>query len=191
MRNALPIAILFILVIAFRIFGSWIPESFPNFQPVAALFFCAALISKSSKAWIIAALAWLISYPAPALFAGNSAWLNPVLLLTTAAAFAATYFLGRSFSGQNFVSIIGGAALAAIAFHVITNGLAWIGSPLYSKDVSGLYQSLWSGPPLSNIPSWVFLRNMMAANILFTAIFLSANFRLPVLRRASVLNAAK
>jgi hypothetical protein len=61
----------------------------------------------------------------------------------------------------------------------VTNGAAWIGSPLYPKSPLGLWQSLWAGPTGSPIPSWIFLRNMTAANLLFTAVFLSARFALP------------
>jgi len=70
---------------------------------------------------------------------------------------------------------------AALMFHLITNGAAWIGDPRYAKTPDGLIQSLWTGPAGSALPSWVFLRNMMAANLLFTAIFLSTRFVIPAM----------
>ena len=94
-------------------------------------------------------------------------------------AFAVTFFIGKRFSEAGFALLIGGSLAAALAFHAITNGAAWIGSPLYPKTAEGLWQSLWTGPVGSTIPSWVFLRNMACANMLFTAIFVSARLALP------------
>ena len=70
-----------------------------------------------------------------------------------------------------------------MAFHVITCGGAWLTDPLYAKTLEGLYQSVWTGPVIdgqpSALPSWVFLRNLTAANVLFTGLFLLAQVRLP------------
>ncbi|MFN5002090.1 MAG: DUF6580 family putative transport protein, partial [Akkermansiaceae bacterium] len=72
-----------------------------------------------------------------------------------------------------------GAVVAALIFHLITNLAAWIGSPTYAKTFEGAIQSLWTGAPGSPMPSWVFLRNMVSANLIFTVIFLSARLALP------------
>lgn len=185
MNRFLPLALFLILIVAFRIIGSTFPETIPNFQPLAALFFCGAMISKNRLAWAIPLAAWLISYPAPALLQGDFSYLSPGVLMTTALAFTAVFFLGKAMSGNAMPAILAGSLVAAIVFHVITNGLAWIGSPLYPKNLDGLVQSLWTGPLDSTIPNWVFLRNMAAANLLFTAVFLSARFALPKLSIAS------
>ena len=183
MNRHLPLALIIILLIAFRIAGSAIPESFPNFQPLAALFFCGALVAKDWRGWVIPLVAWLLTYPAPAMIEGNAGYLGLSTLLTTGLGFAAVYFIGRSLSGKNVGILLGGSIAAALAFHLVTNGIAWIGSPIYPKNPTGLWQSIWAGPIGSPIPSWVFLRNMTAANMLFTAIFLSARFTIPAFSR--------
>ncbi len=179
MHRYAPAALIIILLIAFRLLGSLFPETFPNFQPLAALFFCGALMASGWRAWAIPLGAWLITYPAPALIAGNASWITPGVVLTTGLAFAATFFIGKSLSKGNFGTLLLGSVTAAISFHVITNGIAWAFSPLYAKNLGGLWQSLWTGPALSEIPNWVFLRNMTAANVLFTAVFLSARLAMP------------
>jgi hypothetical protein len=49
---------------------------------------------------------------------------------------------------------------------------------MYPKTIEGLWQSVWSGP-IGYGPSWIFLRNLAAANLIFTAVFLLARVRLP------------
>lgn len=179
MNRLLPMALILILLVAFRIIGSAFPETLPNFQPLAALFFCGALMAKGWRAWAIPLAAWALTYPAPALLQGNAEYLTAGVVAITGLAFAVTFLIGKRFSGAGFGTLLAGSVAAALAFHLITNGAAWIGSPLYPKSAAGLWQSLWSGPPGSPVPSWVFLRNMTCANLLFTAVFLSARIALP------------
>lgn len=185
MNRHLPLALIVLLLVAFRFAGSAFPESFPNFQPLAALFFCGALIAKDWKGWAIPLGAWLLTYPLPAVMMGNGSYLGIETILTTGFAFAAVYFIGRGLSGKNVAVLLGGSIAAAFTFHLVTNGIAWISSPIYPKNPTGLWQSVWAGPIGSPIPSWVFLRNMTAANLLFTAIFLSARFSLPSLSKSA------
>lgn len=179
MNRLLPLALILVLLAAFRLIGSAFPETLPNFQPLAALFFCGAIMAKDWRGWAIPLAAWLVTYPAPAILEGNAAHLSIGVIAVTALAFTATFFIGKSLTGKNSAILIAGSIVAALVFHLITNGAAWLGSPLYPKSPLGLWQSLWAGPVGSAIPSWVFLRNMTAANLLFTAIFLSARFALP------------
>lgn len=186
MHRYAPAALILILLIAFRYIGSSSPESFPNFQPLAALFFCGALLMKGWKGWAIPLAAWLLTYPLPAILEGKASWMTPGLLFTTACAFAVTYLIGNSLRSRSFGTLLLGSAGAALSFHLITNGLAWAFSPMYAKTPYGLWQSLWLGPTISEIPTWVFLRNMMAANLIFTAVFLSARISFPKILHHSV-----
>ena len=179
MNRFLPMALLVLLLIVFRVVGSMFPETVPNFQPLAALFFCGAIMAMGWKGWAIPLGAWLLTYPVPAILQGNASYLTFGVLFTTALAFAVTFFIGKFLSGQNTGVLLLGSIGAAIAFHLVTNGAAWMFSPMYPKTPLGLWQSLWLGPVGSPIPSWIFLRNIAGANLLFTTIFLSARFALP------------
>jgi hypothetical protein len=191
MTRLLPTALIILLLIVFRIVGSAFPETLPNFQPLAALFFCGALMHRGWQGWAIPLAAWALTYPAPAMIEGNAGHLSAGVLLVTALAFAATFLIGKKLSGAGFATLLGGSIAAALTFHLITNGAAWIGSPLYPKNPTGLWQSLWAGPAGSATPSWVFLRNMTCANLLFTAVFLSARFALPEVAPAKLPAAAR
>lgn len=167
------------------------PESFPNFQPLGALFFCCAIMVKHSRAWIAPMIAWIVSYPAPALIEGNASFLGFETIIFTGLALAAVFFFGRKFIDSGMTATLAGSVIAALIFHVITNGAAWMLSPLYAKNLTGLIQSLWTGPEISPIPSWVFLRNMAASNLIFTSIFLSARFALPSISHTSARSEAR
>ena len=179
MNRLLPLVLFAILIVVFRIIGSAFPETLPNFQPLAAFFFCGAMMSEDRRAWTIPLAAWVVTYPAPAFLQGNLSYLGPEAIVSTALAFTAMFFIGKSMSTKGMPTILAGSIVAALVFHLITNGIAWIGSPLYPKNLNGLVQSLWTGPLNSPVPSWVFLRNMVFANLLFTSVFLYARFALP------------
>lgn len=171
MHRYLPLCFIVGLLIAFRVLGSVLP---PNFQPLAALFFCGALLAPGWRGIAIPFGIWAVTY----LFAKGPVW-DPVIFLTTLVALIATFFLGKAFSKRGFPTLLLGSILAAGVFHLITNGAAWLGDPMYEKSLTGLWQSVWTGPPGSNLPSWVFLRNLAAANLLFTGVFAGAQLRFP------------
>lgn len=179
----LSILIVAVLLVAFRVLGSLFPESLPNFSPLAALFFCGFLLAPGWRGFALPAGLYFLTYPLPAMLQGRFDWLAPAVLLTALAAFALTFQLGRVWRPSGAVAMLGGAVMAAVLFHLVTNGAAWLGSPLYPKSPAGLWQSLWAGPVGSPVPSWLFLRNMAAANLLFTAAILLA--RLPIPRVAA------
>jgi hypothetical protein len=179
MHRWLPLGLILILLIAFRVLGSAFPETFPNFQPIAALFFCGAFLATGWRGFVIAFTAWVVTYPVPALFQGFNLLGSPAVFLTTLAAFTVVFVMGKFLTQRSLPVALFGSVGAAVVFHLITNGAAWLGDPRYAKTLTGLTQSLWTGLPGDPLPSWVFLRNLVAANFLFTAVFLSARIFLP------------
>ncbi len=180
MHRYLPLCLITGLLIAFRILGSVLPESQPNFQPLAALFFCGAMLARSWRGFAIPFGIWAITYPF-----GIGPVSDVPIFLTTLLALAATFFIGRALAERNMLTLLFGSAAAALTFHLITNGIAWLSDPMYEKTLTGLWQSVWTGPPGSPLPSWVFLRNLTAANLLFTVIFAGAQLRLPTLAESA------
>ncbi len=172
MNRYLPLCLLIGLLIAFRVLGSVMPESQPNFQPLAALFFCGALMTPGWRGFAIPFGIWAVTYPIAIGPVGDFA-----IIATTLLALVATFFMGQFIAKRSFPMILAGSVAAALVFHLITNGAAWLGDPMYEKSLTGFWQSVWTGPVASKIPSWVFLRNSIAANVLFTAIFVGAQLR--------------
>lgn len=174
MHRHLPLVLIAGLVITFRVLGSVLPASQPNFQPLVALFFCGALLAPGWRGFAIPLAIWAVTYPI-----GVGPIYNLPIFATTLLALAVTFGLGKLLSRQAFPLLLLGSVGAALVFHGITNVAAWLGDPMYQKTLGGLWQSVWSGPPHSEIPSWVFLRNLAAANVIFTGIFAGAQLRLP------------
>lgn len=174
MKRYIPLVLVVGLLIAFRMLGTAFPEALPNFQPLAALFFCGALLAPGWRGFAIPLGIWAVTFP---FGVGHTA--NPLDFATTSLALIAIFFMGKSLSNRCLPTLLLGSATSAIVFHLITCGGSWITDPLYAKNLEGLFQSVWSGPVGSKIPSWVFLRNLTAANVLFTGIFALAQLRLP------------
>lgn len=174
MKRYLPLVLVVGLLIAFRALGSVFPETLPNFQPLAALFFCGALLAPGWRGLAIPFGVWAVTFP---LGVGHTA--NPLDFATTSIALLTIFFFGKLLAHRGLPTLLLGSAASAVLFHLITCGGAWITDPLYAKNLEGLFQSVWSGPAGSPIPSWVFLRNLTAANVLFTGIFVLAQLRLP------------
>lgn len=176
MKRHLPLILIVALFIAFRLVGAALPDSQPNFQPLAALFFCGSLLMRGWRGFAIPLGIWAVTYP----FA-----VGPVsdisIFLTTLLALTVVFFIGQVFAKTKLPVLLLGSLVSAFAFHLITNGIAWIGDPMYAKNLTGLWQSLWTGPVGSPLPSWVFLRNLSAANFLFTGIFACASLQFPSL----------
>ena len=173
----LPLVFVTTIVIGFRVLGSAFAETLPNFQPLPVLFFCGFLFAPGWRGFAWPAAIYFLTYPVPALLEGRLDWLSPAAAAVSLLSFGLMFSLGHALRPQRIHAMLGGAIAAALLFHLLTNGCAWLASPLYPKSPLGLWQSLWLGPAGSPIPSWAFLKNLLAANVLFTAILIIA--RLP------------
>jgi hypothetical protein len=176
MHRYLPLCLIVGLLIAFRVLGSTFPEALPNFQPLAALFFCGALLAPGWRGFALPLGIWALTFP---MGIGHTS--SPALFLTTLLAVTATFFIGKPLATRGIPTLLLGSVAAALTFHLITNGAAWLGDPRYAKTLGGLVQSLWTGAPGDILPSWVFLRNLTAANVLFTGVFTVARLGMPKL----------
>jgi hypothetical protein len=171
----LPFLLIVGLIAAFRILGATQPGFPPNFQPLAALFFCGMMLSPGGRGFLIPLGIWAATYCIGTQAIQTLATTGGILtLLGTLAGFAATAAIGKTLFQEDqkpsYSRALGGAVIAALAFHLITNGLAWTCNPMYAKNGQGLIEALWSGPQSAIIPTWVFLRNFLAANLLFTGL---------------------
>jgi hypothetical protein len=155
------------------------PANWANFSPVAAIFLCAGafLYRRAAYLWPLAAL--LVSdlilnahYQVPLVDARMfSGYFCFVLLL----------LLGR-WLGQRpqarVIWMLGGSIAASLLFYLITNTVDWffdsavpLPVELYPKTFAGWLQALTVGH--ANFPpTYLFLRNTMVSDFLFTAIFL-------------------
>lgn len=180
MRSAwIPAALILVLLIAFRALGAAITESLPNFSPLVAIFLCSVVCLRGAIAWLLPLGAWVLGNPIANLVQGYPAFAQPgpvfTALFTLVALGLAAVWMRRHPTAP---VLLGSSLLAALLFHLVTSVAAWLTYPPYAAGAEGLWQAIWTGPPGAAIPSWAFLRNLAAANLLFTAVFLLAQHKL-------------
>lgn len=171
MRNALPFLVFLVVLGSARVFGSLFPDNLANLQPLGALFFCGTALF-GWRGLILPLAAWMITYPVTSAIQGQSIeveWLSPLL------GFAAMAGLAVWFREASSGKVFFGSLFSAVAFYFITNCLSWAFDPLYApKNPATLLQALWTGIP-GYPPTWMFFRNAMLGQGLFTLVFLIAN----------------
>jgi hypothetical protein len=69
-------------------------------------------------------------------------------------------------------TLLPASVAASLIFYVVTNSVSWIYDPGYAKNFAGLIQSLTVGlPEYSATPSWMFFRNSLISDLVFTFLF--------------------
>ena len=172
MSRHLPVILLSLIVIAFRVLGAMFPDTLPNFQPLPALILCSFIFLKGTQRWILPLCLWLLTDPLVSLLQGYPVF-GPhhvgILLGLASVVAISRLFKSDSHSGQ----ILLGSLSAAVSFYLLTNTLSFLTLPLYPKTLAGFVQAQWTGPA-GFAPTWLFLRNLVGANLLFTVLFLVA-----------------
>lgn len=191
MRHTWPAALaMLLLLIGFRLMGA--AGDWANFSPLPAVFLCSIIFLRGTQAWIIPIGAWVLSNPIASWLQGSNPFAEFGAVLT---AFITLIMIGALAlplrKHPRLLPVLGAGIGAALLFHGVTGLAAWLSYPLYPKNLTGLEQSLWSGPVNSPIPSWVFLRNMMVSNLLFTLAFALTCLKWPAVTSPSPLTMSR
>jgi hypothetical protein len=171
----IPALLLVIAAVVFRIATGFFSHSdsigWMNFAPIAAIALCAAAYFPGKYKFTVPMIALLISDIVLDAHYGFSL-LSPFVL---------SHYVGFAIVGcvglllQNHASwktLLPASVVASLIFYVITNAVSWIYDPGYAKNFSGLVQSLTVGlPQYSATPSWMFFRNSVVSDLLFTLLF--------------------
>jgi hypothetical protein len=140
-----------------------------NFSPLAAICLCGAIYLPRNLAVILPVSIVFISD-----LVINTHYhvsLFCVEMLSRYIALALVICLGWAVRKQGRLwMVIPAGLLGAVAFYIITNTGSWISDAGYQKNLAGWVQSLTSGLP-GYPPAWMFFRNSMAGDLLFTTLF--------------------
>ena len=143
-----------------------------NFAPVAAIALCSAAYFPKKYKFAVPMLTLFISdviinlrYGAPLL--------DPQILVRYGA-LALVGCLGLLLQTRaSLRTLLPASILASMTFYVITNTFSWLSDPGYAKNFAGLIQSLTVGlPQYSGTPTWMFFRNSLASDLVFTGLFI-------------------
>jgi hypothetical protein len=171
----IPALLLVIAAVVFRIVTGFFAHSgsigWTNFAPIAAIALCAAAYFPPKYKFTVPMIALLISDIVLDAHYGFSLF-SPFVL---------SHYLGFAIIGcvglllqkrASWKTLLPASFAASFIFYVITNAVSWIYDPGYAKNLSGLIQSLTVGlPQYSATPSWMFFRNSLVSDVIFTCLF--------------------
>lgn len=169
--SALPV--LLMLVLALSRWPGFFPAEWGSFSAVYALVFCAGVYFPRALAWCLPIATLLATDVVLNIFYYK---VEPVsrYMLMNYAMYAMLIWLGQRFSRKDSLAkLVGGGVLGALLFFVITNIIAWLQNPEYTKDWKGFLQAWTTGIP-GWPPPWMFLRNTLLSAGLFTGLFAGA-----------------
>jgi hypothetical protein len=172
----IPALLLILSAIAYRIVTGLFAQpgsiGLLNFAPLAAIALCAAAYFPKRYKFTVPIIALLISDIVLNIHYGFSL-LSP---------FVASHYLGFALVGglglflQNRASLktlLPASLAASVIFYVVTNTVSWAFDPGYVKNFGGLLQALTVGlPAYSATPTWMFFRNSIVSDLLFTGLFI-------------------
>ena len=171
----IPALLLVVAAVVFRIATGFFrpPDSigWMNFAPIAAIALCAAAYFPRKYKFTVPMIALLISDVVLDAHYGFSL-LSP-FVLSHYVGFAIVGCLGLLLQNHaSWKTLLPASIVASLIFYVITNAVSWIYDAGYAKNFSGLVQSLTVGlPQYSATPSWMFFRNSVVSDLLFTLLF--------------------
>lgn len=163
--NIVTIIVFFILLIVSRFMPFWFNMPYNLSILGAVAIFGGAYLGQSFKTMALVLLGIWVSDIIINMqyFEGITLFYEGYIfnVLSYIATIAIGYYALRE--NKSTVNIIGAGMFSAIAFFIISNFGAWVGTSLYTKDISGLLQSYIAGIP--------FFRGTLFGNVIFTFIF--------------------
>lgn len=171
----IPAFLLVLLAVAYRITTGLMIHSgatwLSNFAPLAAIALCSAAYFPSKLKF---------SLPLVTLFLSDV-----ILNYHYGASLLDAHIVGRYLALvlvgvigvllQNRVSLttmLPASVLGSSIFYFVTCAFSWLSDPGYVKNFGGLIQAITVGlPQYSATPAWMFFRNSLLSDLLFTLLF--------------------
>jgi hypothetical protein len=171
--------------VAFRLLSSLFPEVVPNLSPLLALAYIGAMCLPRRWGWLIGPAAFVITDLAllPTNYRVNASVLSWWTLTSLAFYFAAAGLGILISQRKSLARVLSGSVLLSVGFYVVANTFSWAGTPAYPRGFAGWWQANTVGLP-GYAPSWTFLRNGIAGDLFFVAVFLLVLDRALLLCRA-------
>lgn len=170
----IPALILLLVAAAYRvvfgIHGSPHADWMLNFSPVAAIALCGGLLFPKRLS---------IAVPLGILFVSdlilNAHYGVALVTWQMGVGYLALLLIGwlgvRIARSGSLGWLLAGSVAASVIFYLTTNTVSWLAAPEYAKTVGGWAQALTTGVP-GYPPTWVFFRNSLVSDFVFTACFL-------------------
>jgi hypothetical protein len=147
--------------------ASWLS----NFAPLAAIALCSAAYFPKKYKFSVPLVTLFIS-DAVINFRYGAPLLDPQIFIRYFA-LALIGFVGVLLQNRaSLKTLLPASIVGSTIFYAITNTFSWLNDPGYAKNLGGLIQALTVGlPQYSATPSWMFFRNSLLSDLLFTLLF--------------------
>ncbi len=156
--------------------GLW-PDELKNFSPVYAIFFCAGVYFRGTRAWLVPVTFMFLSDLAiNHLYYGQMGYnlVGSYMAHNYALLMLLCLFGWAIRKKEKPVWLIGSSFVGASIFYLTSNTLAWLGDLAYPKTLAGLVQAFTTGVPGIYPPAWMFFTNTAISGALFTAVIVYA-----------------
>jgi hypothetical protein len=155
------------------------PVAWANFSPIASLFLCSGLFLGVKRAALFPVLGLLVSDVL--INAHFNAPLLDTRMIPGYFCFGIIFFTGAWLRRHHIhapIPVLLAAVCCSFLFYVVTSTIDWyfdapipLSIPLYPKTFAGWLQALTIGH-LGFPPTYLFLRNTVLSDLLFTSLFL-------------------
>jgi hypothetical protein len=171
----IPAFILVFAAVGYRVATGFLIHSgatwLSNFAPISAIALCCAVYFPPKLKFSVPLIALFISdcvlnyHYGASILDGHILGRYVALILVGA--------LGLLLQNRaSLKTLLPGSILASIIFYLITCAFSWLSDPGYAKDFAGLIQALTLGlPAYGATPSWMFFRNTLLSDLVFTLLF--------------------
>lgn len=172
----IPALLIVLLAVAYRIVMGPIVQSestwLSNFAPLAAIALCSAAYFPGKLKFTVPLLALFVSDVILNLHYGASI-LSP-LIVGRYLALVVVGCLGVLLQNRaSLLTLLPASIAGSSILYLISNTFSWLSDPGYVKSLAGLIQAQTVGlPAYSATPTWMFFRNSLASDLIFTAVFL-------------------
>jgi len=186
--------------IVFRLLSSLFPEAVPNISPLMAVAFVGAIYLPLRWGWLVGSVSLLVTdlafLPLNYRTDGSmfSAW-----TLVSLAVYALAGVMGLMVARRpSLGKIAAGSVACSLLFYFAANTFSWWhnlaaplpGMPVYASSFAGWWQANTTGLP-GYVPTWTFLRNAVAGDLLFAFVLVFAFDRGLLWGRAAAISAAR
>jgi hypothetical protein len=173
----IPAFLLVLFVVAYRVASGLLIQSgagwLSNFAPFAAIALCCGAYFPARLKLSVPLIGLFLSdailnlyYSAP-MFTGH--------IVGRYLALALIGFLGILLQDRaSFKTLLPASIISSTLFYFVSIVFSWASDPGYVKNFGGLVQALTVGlPQYSATPSWMFYRNSLVSDLLFTVAFIA------------------
>ena len=172
----IPALLLIFSAVAYRVMSGLLIHSgaswLSNFVPLAAIALCSAAYFPKKYKFAVPLVTLFIS-DAVLNFRYGAPLLDPQILCRYLA-LALVGCIGLLLQYRaSLKTILPASIVGSTVFYVVTNAFSWLSDPGYAKNLAGLIQALTVGlPQYSATPSWMFFRNSLLSDLVFTLLFI-------------------